>query len=181
MDDTTSPVGQASVPLAVLMTILLISAAVDIVLDRPTSFLTWHMAIELTMVLTALAASAYLWVGWYRAHRSLQRTSASLGEQRVERDRWRTRAQSLLRGLGEEIDGQLTEWGLTPAERETALMLLKGLSLKEIGRLTDRSERTVRQHAIAVYRKSGVSGRAGLSAFFLEDLLPPRTEAVVRG
>jgi hypothetical protein len=31
----------------------------------------------------------------------------------------------------------------------------------------------VRQQAIAVYRKSGLAGRAELSAFFLEDLLLP--------
>jgi len=39
----------------------------------------------------------------------------------------------------------------------------------------ERSERTVRQHAVAVYRKSGLAGRAELSAFFLEDLLLPRS------
>ena len=90
-----------------------------------------------------------------------------------ERDAWRARAQKILRGLGEEIDEQLGEWGLTPVERETALMLLKGLSHKEIAQLSEKSERTVRQHAIAVYRKSGLGGRAELSAFFLEDLLLP--------
>jgi hypothetical protein len=31
----------------------------------------------------------------------------------------------------------------------------------------------VRQHAVSVYRKSGLAGRAELSAFFLEDLLLP--------
>jgi hypothetical protein len=37
----------------------------------------------------------------------------------------------------------------------------------------DRSERTVRRHAVSVYRKSGLAGRAELLAFFLEDLLLP--------
>lgn len=32
-------------------------------------------------------------------------------------------------------------------------------------------EPTGRQHAIAVYRKSGLSGRAELAAFFFEDML----------
>jgi len=39
-----------------------------------------------------------------------------------------------------------------------------------------RGERTARQHAIAVYRKAGLSGRAELAAFFLEDLLLPRED-----
>ena len=44
----------------------------------------------------------------------------------------------------------------------------------EIASATGRSERTVRQHAIAAYHKAGVGGRAELAAFFLGDLsLPP--------
>jgi hypothetical protein len=37
------------------------------------------------------------------------------------------------------------------------------------------SEATARQQAAAVYRKAGVAGRHDLAAFFLEDLLAPRT------
>ena len=44
---------------------------------------------------------------------------------------------------------------------------------KEIAAIQEKSERTVRQHAVSVYRKSGLAGRAELSAFFLEDLLLP--------
>ena len=59
------------------------------------------------------------------------------------------------------------------AEARVALMLLKGLSHKRIARDTQTSERTVRQHSVAVYRKSGLSGRAALAGFFLESLLLP--------
>jgi DNA-binding CsgD family transcriptional regulator len=83
----------------------------------------------------------------------------------------------LLRGLGEEIDAQLGRWGLSPAESETVLLLLKGYGHKEIARLLGKSERTVRQQAASAYKKSGLAGRAELSAFFLEDLLLPRTDA----
>ena len=52
-------------------------------------------------------------------------------------------------------------------------MQLKGLRHKEIAELRQTSERTVRQQALAVYRKSGLNGRTDLAAFFLEDLLLP--------
>ncbi len=52
-------------------------------------------------------------------------------------------------------------------------MLLKGLSHKEISEIRSTSETTIRQQALAVYRKSGLRSRAELSAFFLEDLLLP--------
>jgi DNA-binding CsgD family transcriptional regulator len=53
------------------------------------------------------------------------------------------------------------------------LLLLKGLSLKEIAAIGATTERTIRAHARSLYAKAGFSGRAALSAFFLEDLLAP--------
>ena len=59
------------------------------------------------------------------------------------------------------------------AEREVALLLLKGLSHREIAAVRAVSERTVREQARSLYAKAGLTGRAALSAFFLEDLLAP--------
>lgn len=101
---------------------------------------------------------AYLWLGWRDASRTIDETRIELAARSAERDSWRGRAEKTLRGLGEEIDRQLQEWDLTPVERETALLLLKGFGHKEIASLQAKSERTVRQHAVAVYRKSGLSG-----------------------
>ena len=92
---------------------------------------------------------------------------------RVQGQRWRNEARNVLQGLGEAIDAQFTRWGLTDAEREVALLLLKGLSHQEIATVRATSERTVREQARAVYAKAGLSGRATLSAFFLEDVLAP--------
>ena len=92
---------------------------------------------------------------------------------RIQGQRWRTESRTLLNGLGEAIDGQFTRWNLTDAEREVALLLLKGLSTKEIAAVRAGSERTAREHARAIYAKAGLTGRAALSAFFLEDLLAP--------
>jgi DNA-binding NarL/FixJ family response regulator len=71
------------------------------------------------------------------------------------------------------VSQQFRDWELTPAEREVAVLLLRGQSHKEIATATGRSERTVRQHAIAAYHKAGVGGRAELAAFFLGDLTLP--------
>ena len=76
-------------------------------------------------------------------------------------------------GLGEAIDRQFLTWKLTEAEREVGLLILKGLSLKEIVGARATSERTIRAQARSIYSKAGLSGRSALSAFFLEDLLAP--------
>jgi DNA-binding CsgD family transcriptional regulator len=92
---------------------------------------------------------------------------------RLQGQRWRAEARTLLNGLGEAIEAQFTRWNLTEAEREVALLLLKGLSLKEVAAVRATSERTIRAQARSLYGKAGLSGRAALSAFFLEDLLAP--------
>jgi DNA-binding CsgD family transcriptional regulator len=160
--------------LIVILVAIAFGAGLDLVLDRPTTLWSFHVLVELGLHTFSLGAAAYLWLGWRRTGHSLERTRRELAAHASERDAWRARAEKLLRGLGEEIDRQLREWALTPAERETALLLLKGFGHRDIAELQGKSERTVRQHAIAVYRKSGLSGRAELSAFFLEDLLLPQ-------
>jgi DNA-binding NarL/FixJ family response regulator len=87
--------------------------------------------------------------------------------------RWRAETSTLLRGLGEAVSTQFDRWALTPAEQEVALLLIKGLSHKEVAQVRGTSERTVRQQALAIYKKAGVGSKAELSAFFLEDLLLP--------
>ncbi len=139
-----------------------------------------HGLIDLAFVAVAATSAVLLGRGWLGAERSLlgvraslEGVQAALETHRAERDAWRDRTQNLLRGLGEALDRQFSVWGLTPMEKETALLLLKGYSHKEVASLTAKSERTVRQHAISVYRKSGLAGRAELAAFFFEDMLLP--------
>ena len=69
-----------------------------------------------------------------------------------------------LRNLSGAISRQLMFGGLTPAEAEIAGLMLKGVALRDIARLRQTSETTIRQQAHGVYRKSGLSGRAELAA-----------------
>ena len=66
---------------------------------------------------------------------------------------------------------------MTTAEQDVALLLLKGLSHKEIARIWRTGEATIRQQAAAIYAKSSLGGRAALAAFFLEDVLTPSAAA----
>ena len=91
---------------------------------------------------------------------------------RAEGEAWRERAQGYLSGLGEEIEKQFEEWRLTQAEREVALLMLKGFAHSEIAALRGTTEATVRHQARAVYQKSNLPGRTAFCAYFLEDLLP---------
>lgn len=172
-DPADDGLGRSRRLLTLLLAAIAAGGAVDLWQDWPRDPGALHVAFESAVLAVALGAIAWIWLRWARERRSLGAARAALAAQQEERDAWRSRAESLLRGLGAEIDAQLRRWALSPAERETALLLLKGYGHKEIAALLGKSDRTVRQQAVEVYRKSGLAGRAELSAFFLEGLLLP--------
>lgn len=138
----------------------------DLLTDYRDGVDTEHLLVESAILILAALGAAFLL-------RRLQTTRAELSKARNDALRWRQQNQEILSGLGAAIETQFSRWSLTPAEAEVGLMLLKGFSHKEIATLRQASERTIREQARAVYRKAGLTGRASLSAFFLDDLLLP--------
>ena len=142
-------------------------AAIDIAADLREGAAVSHVAAEGGILLVALLGSIFM------ARRLVLALAEQLEATRAEASRWRGEARDLMRGLAEALDEQFGRWSLTPAEKEVALLLLKGLSHKDIAEIRSVTEATARQQARAVYKKGGLSGRHDLAAFFLEDLMLP--------
>jgi DNA-binding CsgD family transcriptional regulator len=164
----------------VLFTLIAALMATDLVIEFYRGVSIALQTFELLIFVSALAGIAFHW--WKRVderrrsgHLDRELTAARAEAHRWSEDarRWNQEAQNVIEGLGVAIDRQFDRWALTPAEREVALLQLKGLRHKAIAELRQTSERTVRQQALAIYRKSGLSGRPDLAAFVLEDLLLP--------
>lgn len=151
--------------------------AVDLLEDWRAGSDPSHLGLEAVVLVLAAAGVWRLWAQFRLERKRVRGLHSRLAAASAAAEMWRHGTEELLAGLGREIDRQFEAWGLTLAEREIALLMLKGLSLREIAGVRETSERTVRQQTLAVYRKAGVAGRAELSAFFLEDLLLPRAPA----
>lgn len=171
MDDVRD--SRLPILLALALGSIVVGGTVDLLLDQPQQWLSFHVIFETVLIAGALLMATALWIGWWKAERSLDELRERLEARKLERDEWRDNARKALEGLGEAIDRQFDAWKLTPAEREVALLLLKGYSHKHVASATGRSERTARQHATVVYQKAGLGSRAELAAYFLEDLLLP--------
>ena len=171
--------GHLSTGERVIVTLILAAVAAlslaDILGDWGSGGSPPHIGVELLVAGGAVLALGWLWARYLRLRRWLSEVHRSLEGAHAEAALWRGRHGQLLQGLSRAIEQQLDDWRLTPAEKEVAFLLLKGLSFKEIAPVRGASERTVRQQALAVYAKSGLAGRAELAAFFLEDLLVPST------
>jgi len=173
--------GAGSIALFALIAALM---ATDVTIEFRSGVAAALQTFEITIFALALAGIGFHWWQMAAARRrsrhldeELARVKAEAHQWNADAKRWNLEARHVLQGLGEAIDRQFDRWSLTPAEREVALLQLKGLRHKAIAELRHTSERTVRQQALSVYRKSGLNGRSDLAAFFLEDLFLPAANA----
>lgn len=116
-----------------------------------------HMVVEIAVF---FAVSTVL----YRELRRVRRLKGEVLEERARTARLSGQLLAVMRG-------QFAKWGLSPSESEVALLLIKGLSMREISQARQVKEKTVRQQATSVYAKSGYAGRHELVAHFIEDLM----------
>jgi DNA-binding CsgD family transcriptional regulator len=164
----------------VLFAVIAVLMGVDVFIEIRRGVPLPLESFEILIFILALGGIALHWRRMLTAREHSEQLDARLAEAHAEitrwtaeARRWNDEAQDLLQGLGAAIDRQFDRWALSAAERDVALLQLKGLRHREIADLRKTSERTVRQQALSVYRKSGLNGRSDLAAFFLKDLLLP--------
>lgn len=143
-------------------------------LAREPEFPPWQeVAIDLTeklMLLAAMVAVAWTVHGVIDLRAEQEAITNNIIRSVAQGDAWRAQQHREIEALSMAIDTQFQVWRLTAAEADIAGLMLKGVSQKEISIARDTSEATIRQQAQSIYRKSGLSGRAELSAYFLESL-----------
>jgi DNA-binding CsgD family transcriptional regulator len=163
---------------ALALTSVVLLLALEVIDEQEIDWLELGLeVVEISLIVAASIATLMLFGRVEDQELSQRQMLRELALARHEGAEWRARVQELMRGLGDAIDQQFSRWNLSPAEKDVALLLLKGYSHKEVAELRSRAERTVRQQALAIYRKANLSGRASLAAFFLEDLLLPKTDS----
>jgi len=145
-----------------LPTIVLFSAALFFAYDIIADFADGNEGL-LHIVVESMVFIAILYV-LFREIRNLSRLKIELSEER-------TRTARLSGELLAVMRSQFAQWGLSQSESDIALLLIKGLSMKEVARARQVKEKTVRQQATSVYAKSGYAGRHELAAHFIEDLM----------
>ena len=73
--------------------------------------------------------------------------------------------------FAEVLETRFQEWSLTSAERDVAILAIKGFSIAEMADLRDTKPGTIKAQCASLYRKAEVSGRVQLLSVFIDDLL----------
>ncbi len=71
-----------------------------------------------------------------------------------------------------EVKNQMEIWKLTDAEKEVAILLLRGFSHQQIAGVRQKSLRTIENQTASIYEKSSMRGKLEFISFFLTPLLP---------
>lgn len=157
-----------------VLALVAVFIGLDLVTDFEEGMATLHVLAEGMIGAAALFGIFIVLRGSSELRNRLAQERQDFSAFRAAAEAWKADASKYLDGLSQAIDQQLGKWGLTAAEKEVAFLLLKGFSLKEIAGMRGTTEKTARVQSMAIYAKSGLSGRSELAAFFLEDLLVPR-------
>jgi len=157
--------------LILIFAIVVVASGADLVADLSHGADTEHIVKETIVVSISTIGLAWLLWGLRQQRLEIRSLQQELDTANSPQAPPKIYVLEARKKLGNVVTQQFSEWQLTGSEIEVGWLLLKGLSLKEIAIVRSTQEKTVRQQASSIYKKSGVSGRHAFSAWFIEDIL----------
>lgn len=151
----------------VLITFFSYDLYIDLAENLPLRHL-WH---EVILFFIAIAGAVWQLILLLSKDKEMKVIQTELLATRDSYKDWLYKSKNSANEIRKMIDQQFSDWHLSVSEKDVALLLIKGLTMKEIAELRNTQEKTVRQQATTIYRKANLSGRQELAAFFLEDIL----------
>ncbi len=130
----------------------------DVIVDLQggNGLVEMHLAIEAAVAVGLIAGVVFLMM---ELRLLLQRVAAMETGLRAARGE-----------MADLVDTFFDQWGLTPSERDVALMILKGIENDAIAEMRGTAPGTVRAQCAKIYAKAQVDGRSQLLSVFLEEL-----------
>jgi len=154
-----------------IFALVVVASGIDLYTDLSHGATLAHIAKEAVIVVLSAIALAWLLNSMRRQKEEIQWLKKEIEEAKHPHRQADEYVLKTRRQVGEVIAQQFEEWGLTGSEKEVGMLLIKGLSLKEISMVRNTLEKTVRQQASAIYGKADMPGRHAFAAWFIEDLL----------
>lgn len=157
--------------LAAFFMFFLITGVVDLASDLDSGVSKVHFYHELVVIFISLVALFIIIKSLMKIKKYNENLEHELDIAKQKSQNADIQVRELRSELKNVVEKQFLKWRLSKSESEVGLLLLKGLSLKEIAILRHTQEKTVRTQASAIYRKASLDGRHAFAAWFLEDII----------
>lgn len=144
--------------------------SIDVIGDLKDGLEFSHLFHELLILVSALLIVAYKVFVIVKKDKLILKYEEDHSKANEEIDFYKKKTSQYKKEMSEIIGQQFKIWGLTESEKDVALLLIKGLSMKEISSIRGSSDATVRQQSTSIYKKSQLENRNQLASYFLEDL-----------
>ena len=129
----------------------------DVVMDYRALGLDRHTAYEACATVALLLGVGFGAAEMYRVLRRAANAECSI--------------RIAANAFGDMITERFGSWGLSPSEREVALLTLKGFDAPEIADIRRTARGTVRAQLAGIYAKSGKANRGQFVSSFIDALL----------
>jgi DNA-binding NarL/FixJ family response regulator len=106
----------------------------------------WHVSVEILVVLITLSGLVYFVYIINQQSKKQKTLEVNLVKIKKDLESSNIKLQDGKKEYQKVIQWQFSEWRLSPSEKEVALLILKGLSLKDIANCRSTREKTVRRH-----------------------------------
>jgi len=143
----------------------------DVLTDISLGVPTWHIVEESLIVLVSGVVALFLIFDIRKLTKHVNHLKERLEDSDIKLKGITDEMIIARTKYSEVIHDQFEQWQLTKSEQEVSMLLLKGLSFKEISAVRETKEKTVRQQASTIYSKASVEGRHDFAAWFLEDFI----------
>lgn len=157
--------------IVLILVIIMLLNFFDVITDISLGVPMWHVFSESIIVIVSGFGALFLAKDMYSRTLNTVKLKQELA---FSDDKLRNISQEMKNArhaYSNVIHTQFEQWNLTPSEQEISMLLLKGLSFKEMSSVRNTKEKTVRQQASTIYSKANVEGRHELAAWFLEDFM----------
>lgn len=144
---------------------------IEVNLGSSMSEILQDFLLELPRLLLLCLSLIFLWRQLSKESKKNALFKRSLLKSKKQSLEWKQQALSFNQEVKNRILKQFQDWKLSKSEVEVALLILKGLSTKEISQCRFTSERTTRNQCRSIYDKSELAGRHELSGYFLEQFI----------
>lgn len=157
--------------IALILATIMVFNFFDILTDISLGVPNWHIFEESLVVVVSAIGTVFLLFEIIGRTKHINQLKQDLALSDGKLQNISDEMKAARSHYSELIYQQFNEWKLTKSEQEVAMLLLKGLSFREISGVRDTKEKTVRQQASSIYEKANIEGRHEFAAWFLEDFL----------